>query len=147
MSIRYVLVGKDMKTNLADYAADKGQYQLAIQELLKKLKPNRRKAYTSKDCMVYTYCTESLQFMCITDKQYKIEVAYNFLEAVKKALYGKYTEQQINDALSASESFGPVLKALVDEYNLNPEDPAKKVIADLQELNNQTSDNLSMFLP
>ena len=145
MSIHYVLIAKDMKINMAEYSTDSGNYQLVIANLLPKLASNRRRHFQSTECTVYTCCTENLQFICLTDPDYKLEHGYGLLEAVKKALMLKFTEEQLKNTLTLGSSMNKDLKDLVQEYNSNPEsDKAKKVMTDLSEVKDTVAENLGI---
>ena len=144
MSIHYVLIAKDPNISLADYATDTGNYQLVIANLLPKLQQNRLMYFKSGECTVYTYGVENLKFICLTDKEYRLEAACNFLEAVKQVLFQKFTPDQIKSMISLSTTMNKELQRLVDEYNQNPEsDKAKMLITELAELKNTAAQNLS----
>ena len=144
MSIHYVIIARDFKVILADYSTDSGNYQIVITSLLPKLEPNRRKYFKSDNSRVYVDCTDHLQYICVTDDTYKIEGAFAYLEAVKKAFTDKFDQGQIQNAISLGSNMAQILEELTDEFNNNPEsDKGKLVMSDLAELKDTTAKNLS----
>lgn len=147
MSIHYVLIARDMKHTLAEYVADAGNYQMAIANLLPKLENNRRKYFQSQTCTVYTYCMDNIQFICLTDNEFKLEAAYSFLEALRQALMQKFTPEKLAETISLSGALDKEIKDLATEYTQNPEgDKAKGIITDLSELKNAVAENLCISL-
>lgn len=144
MSIHYVIIARDSRVILSDYSTDTSNYQVAVSAILPKLQPNRRRYFQSENCRIFTYCTENLQFLCLTDIDYKMEAGYSFLEAVKQALLEKFSSEEAMNALTVGPVMNMKLMELVDYYNSNPQsDKTKLVAADLIEVKDRTAENLS----
>eukprot|EP00830_Metopus_es_P008380 TRINITY_DN1818_c0_g1_i1.p1 TRINITY_DN1818_c0_g1~~TRINITY_DN1818_c0_g1_i1.p1 ORF type:complete len:223 (+),score=23.14 TRINITY_DN1818_c0_g1_i1:125-793(+) len=146
MSLRYVVVAKDKSKILAEYANDAANNLSAIQNILPKIQENRRRYYEDEQCRVYTYSTGNIQYICISDKEYKPEAAFRFLAAIQDLVNREYS-QEIATALALGAPFKKRMQTLMEEYNQNPEsDKAKAIIADLTEVKNATVENLNTIL-
>eukprot|EP00826_Nyctotherus_ovalis_P013062 TRINITY_DN13497_c0_g1_i11.p1 TRINITY_DN13497_c0_g1~~TRINITY_DN13497_c0_g1_i11.p1 ORF type:complete len:151 (+),score=53.18 TRINITY_DN13497_c0_g1_i11:101-553(+) len=147
MSIHYVIIARDARVILADYSTDNSNYQVSVSSILPKLQANRRRYFQSENCRIFTYCTDTLQFVCLTDIDYRMEAGYSFLEAVKQALSKKFSDEEMMNALTVGPAMSRELKDLVEEYNQNPEsDKAKLVTADLIEVKDRTAESLGKSL-
>ena len=73
-------------------------------------------------------------------------MAYSFLDTVKDRFFRKYSSDQVAKAITFGINFTEELKAVMEDFNNNPEpDKAKGVIAELSEVKNVTADNLSII--
>jgi len=93
---------------------------------------------------VHTYCTDGLSFICLTDRDFKLEVAYSFLDTVKERFFKKYSLDTIGRSVASGINFAEELKSIMDDTNANPEpDKSKAVISELSDVKNIAADNLS----
>ena len=147
MSIHYVIIARDSRVILADYSTNNANYQTSVSTILPKLQPNRRRYFQSDNCRIFTHCIDDLQFVCLTDIEYKMEAGYSFLEAVRQALLKKFNSEEVKNALTVAPVMSKELKNIVNDYNNNPEsDKAKLITADLIEVKDRTAENLSSIL-
>eukprot|EP00826_Nyctotherus_ovalis_P050703 TRINITY_DN624_c0_g1_i1.p1 TRINITY_DN624_c0_g1~~TRINITY_DN624_c0_g1_i1.p1 ORF type:complete len:216 (-),score=61.61 TRINITY_DN624_c0_g1_i1:133-780(-) len=145
MPILYALIARGVGV-LSDYTMHKGNFQQILASLLLKLEPNRKKIFKSEENTVYTYGCNGLTFVCLGDKDCKVDTAFYFLETVKDRLFAKYTDDQISNSVSGL-NFDSELKTTMEEINADPNpDKAKAVIANLSIVKDQTAENLSKIL-
>lgn len=91
---------------------------------------------------VYTYGCNGLTFVCLGDKECKVDTAFYFLETVKDRFFAEFTNEEIVN--STGELKFEQLKTTMEEINADPNpDKAKSVIADLSLVKDQTAENLS----
>lgn len=97
---------------------------------------------------MYTYCSDGLIFLCLADNVVRTEVAYAFLDTVKDRFFHKYSADQASQAVTYGINFNEEIKAVMEDYNNNPEpDKAKAMIAELSDTKNLVAENLSTSPP
>ena len=112
--------------------------------MFSKLQDNRRKHYEGGNFFAFADCTTPVQYICLTDKECQIELAYVFLEELKSLVESKFTPEQISKSLNLGVGFNEEVKQLVSRYNQNQiSDKAKELIKQLSGLKNEVAENLS----
>ena len=120
--IHYILVARKNKKVLCDYAEEIGNVAQISLKILKIVKPNHKTSITYDDKYTFFYINDTkITILCMCDKTYPTESAFELLKDIIILFYDKFSEEQINQAYSYSlnKEFQNVLRQKMSYYNKN----------------------------
>ena len=99
--IHYLLVARKNSKVLCDYTGEGGNVPQISIKILKLVKPNHKTAITYDDRYCFYYINDSkITVMCMCDKAYPIESAFELLKDVMLIFLEKFSDEQIENAYS-----------------------------------------------
>jgi len=114
-------------------------HNVVIPFLLKDLADQKgRKSYQfpkSPDWLLHIFVQDEIAYMCVTDKRFSMQTAYQFLSAVEKKfinVYGRRAKTAI--AFAYNSDFGPIFEELTNEYSSLTEAKLKKLNAQIDDV-------------
>ena len=120
--IHYLLVARKNSKVLCDYTGESGNVPQISIKILKLVKPNHKTAITYDDRYCFYYINDSnITVMCMCDKAYPIESAFELLKDVMLIFLEKFSNEQIENAYSYSlnKEFQPIIRQKLNYYNKN----------------------------
>ena len=135
MSIIYALVAKNDEQVLCEYTEYKGNFEQISRTILRKIQKNSRGGLTYDESYNFSYINENnLTYLSMSDAKYPNEFIFSYLEDIQSKFKEKYTQTQIDEALSYSfnTEFKDVLKGKLEYYN-NKTEKSKDSINKLKE--------------
>lgn len=135
MSIIYALVAKNDDQVLCEYTEYKGNFEQISRTILRKIQKNSRGGLTYDESYNFSYINENnLTYLSMSDAKYPNEFIFSYLEDIQSKFKEKYTQTQIDEALSYSlnTEFKDVLKGKLEYYN-NKAEKSKDSINKLKE--------------
>ena len=135
MSIIYALVAKNDEQVLCEYTEYKGNFEQISRTILRKIQKNSRGGLTYDESYNFSYINENnLTYLSMSDAKYPNEFIFSYLEDIQSKVKEKYTQTQIDEALSYSfnTEFKDVLKGKLEYYN-NKSEKSKDSINKLKE--------------
>lgn len=135
MSIIYALVAKNDEQVLCEYTEYKGNFEQISRTILRKIQKNSRGGLTYDESYNFSYINENnLTYLSMSDAKYPNEFIFSYLEDIQSKVKEKYTQTQIDEALSYSFNieFKDVLKGKLEYYN-NKTEKSKDSINKLKE--------------
>ena len=124
MSIIYALVAKNDDQVLCEYTEYKGNFEQISRTILRKIQKNSRGGLTYDESYNLSYINENnLTYLSMSDAKYPNEFIFSYLEDIQSKFKEKYTQTQIDEALSYSfnTEFKDVLKGKLEYYNSKAE--------------------------
>ena len=124
MSIIYALVAKNDEQVLCEYTEYKGNFEQISRTILRKIQKNSRGGLTYDESYNFSYINENnLTYLSMSDAKYPNEFIFSYLEDIQSKVKEKYTQTQIDEALSYSfnTEFKDVLKGKLEYYNSKAE--------------------------
>ena len=96
--IHYILVARKNKKVLCDYAEEIGNVAQISLKILKIVKPNHKTSITYDDKYTFFYINDTkITILCMCDKTYPTESAFELLKDIIILFYDKFSEEQIQD--------------------------------------------------
>ena len=135
MSIIYALVSKNHDQVLCEYTEYKGNFEQISRTIFRKIQKNSRGVLTYDESYNFSYINENnLTYLSMSDAKYPNEFIFSYLEDIQSKFKEKYTQIQIDEALSYSfnTDFKDVLKSKLEYYN-NQAEKSKDSINKLKE--------------
>lgn len=122
MSIIHCLVARNTEIVLAEYTEHDGNFQQISRLLLRKLR-NEKKLTVDYDNYQFHYYKDEetrVSFLCLTE-MLSYELAFGFLNDMRKEFYNKYELTRIRSACSYQlQDFEESMKELALYYNVKP---------------------------
>ena len=119
MSIIYTIIAKDNEKILCDYSQYHGTFEQYTQKLIKKTNNIPKATITFTDYFFHYISNDNLIYMCMAEKNYPIDTAFEFLEVIKENFETTFTKIQINQAYAYSfnNEFKHIIQSKMDYYN------------------------------
>jgi len=119
MSIIYTIIAKDNEKILCDYTQYKGTFEQYTQNLIKKTNNIPKATITFNDYFFHYISNNNLIYMCMAEKNYPIDTAFEFLEVIKENFENTYTKNQIIQAYAYSfnNEFKHIIQSKMNYYN------------------------------
>ena len=121
MSLIYVVVAVGSKV-LCDYSSYKGNFEQATIALLKKVQDNTRASIQyAKEYAFYYWNIDGLTYICMCDISFSSNVAFAFLESVKKEFNEAYPNEDFStkNNYALNDTFKQKLAIKLEYYNQN----------------------------
>ena len=96
MSIIYAVVVKDGDTVLSNAQVANGNFPQVTQSILSKLAPNSHDSFAYNTHYWFHYISKGdLTYLCLTDTDYRIGLAKQFLQSLGEAFHDTYSSSKI----------------------------------------------------
>lgn len=121
MPILYALVARN-KHVLAEYTSSHGNFPTVTRVLLSKIPEQDGKMSYVYDSHIFHYLVDDgITFLCMSDEGMKRRITFSFLDEVKRIFRENYQGvERTALAFSLNDSFAPVLRQQIDNFNTNP---------------------------
>lgn len=121
MSLIYVVIAAGPKV-LCDYTNYKGNFEQATAALLKKVQENTRASIQyGKEYAFFYWNIDGLTYLCMCDISFPGNVAFAFLESIKKEFNEAYPNEDFRSKsnYALNDAFKEKLSIKLDYYNKN----------------------------
>ena len=121
MSIIYALVGYQERV-LCEHSDQQGNFTQMSSSILKKVQPNSRATFDYEGQYYFHYINESgVTYMMMCEAGYPKEVAFSFLESLKKEFLSSFGNVDFSTVPPRSLNFRDKIQFYIDEYNSQKE--------------------------
>ena len=121
MSIIYTIIARDNEKILCEYTEYHGTFEQYTQKLIKKTNNIPKATIIFKEYFFHYITNGNLLYMCMTENNYPIDTAFEYLDVIKDNFEITFTKSQINKAYNYSfnKNFQYIIESKMNYYNKN----------------------------
>jgi vesicle-associated membrane protein 7 len=147
-NIVYVVVAAGTNI-LAQYAAEKGNYEAIASRILAKVPQHDVKSFYENDNLSFNFMVSSgITYLCIARRLYPRRLIFGFLDDIKKRFVSQYGESaKTAGPLHMQHEFRPILKQQLEYFSNEAEaDKLSKVQQQVEEVTSVMRSNIDEAL-
>ena len=121
MSIIYTIIVRDYENILCEYTEYHGTFEQYTQKLIKKTNNIPKATIIFKEYFFHYITNGNLLYMCMTENNYPIDTAFEYLDVIKDNFEITFTKSQIIKAYNYSfnKNFQYIIESKMNYYNKN----------------------------